>query len=130
MIANTATSATLSPVRFARMVEALVAQFATLVVGREWGFMVGEGFDVEAMVLRRNHLTLRLCPLDGAGDLLPAVRTVTVCPGVHRAYEVIGGNALVIGEARNLPAAISIALDSVTAPMRAAVQHDHDAFGV
>lgn len=130
MIATTAPAAILSPVRFARIVAALVAQFAGLVVGREWGFMVGEDFDMVAWVPRAGHLTLQLSPLDAEGDLLPAVRTVTVCPGVDRPWEVIGAGAVVIGETRGLDAAISLALDYVTAPARAGVQHDHDPFAV
>lgn len=123
-------AATITPARFARIVAALVAQFVTLVVGREWGFMVGEGFDIVAWVPRDGHLTMQLCPVAEDGDTGAAVRTVTVCPGLDRPWEVIGASAVVIGETRGLDAAFSLALDYVTAPMRAAQQGEPDPFAV
>lgn len=130
MIANTATTVRIAADKFARIRVALATQFAALVVGTEWLFMLVDGFDVEAMVLAEGTLTLRLLPVDEDGMTGLAVRTVTVAAGGSKSFEVIAGDGLVIGEAHGLHAAISIALDNLTLPVRAVVQHDHDVCGV
>jgi hypothetical protein len=117
-------TATLTAAKFGRIVRALARQFDGLTVGAEWLFMIADGIDVVAWVPRAGHLTLQLGEFDG-----PALRTVTVCPGVERTFDVIT-DAILIGETRGIEAALSIALDHLTAPLAANAQNTHDAFAV
>lgn len=112
--------------KFARIVTALATRFeAGHEAGVEWSFMVGEAYDVHAWAAGSDTLVLQL--FDVTHDVEGrAVRTVTVCPGEHRTYEVVAGNRLVIDETRGGEAAFSAALDYLTEPMRAAAQHEHD----
>jgi len=126
----TATAATIPAAKFARMRVALARQFDGLTVGTEWGFMATEDFDIVAWVPRAGHLTLQLCPVLPDAGTGAAVRTVTVCPGAYRTYDVVGACSTLLGEAWSLHAAVSIALDYVTAPARAQAQHVHDPFAV
>lgn len=131
MIATTATAtATLSPVRFARIVAALVASFAGLVLGREWGSMIDGDHDLVMRVPADGKLALTVHELDEAGDYGRAGRTAIVQRGGERAYEVVRPDGYVLGEARGLDAAVSIALGYVVAPLRAPQQHEADPCGV
>lgn len=125
-----ATAAAILPAdKFVRVVTALVRQFAGamgVAVDAEWGFAIGAGYDIVAWVPRADHLALSLCPVEDDDSTGAAVRMVTVCPGTYRAYEVIGAAGVVVGEAHGLDAAMCLALDYVTLPMRAPAQHDHD----
>jgi hypothetical protein len=129
MIATTA-AATLSPAKFVRVVAALVRQFAGLVVGAEWGFMLADGFDVEAWVPRAGHLSLRLCAVEEDGTTGPGLLTVTVCPGVDRPFEVVRGDGLIIAETRGLDAAFSVALDEFARLIGQRAQAAHDVCAV
>lgn len=134
MIADTTAAATRTDNarRFARMVVALAGRFALLMQGIEWTFMAPGGageWDIAAWCPRDGHLTLQLCPVLEDGDTGAALRTVTVCPGAYRTYDVVS-DGVIVGEAWRLHAAMSIALDHVTLPMRARQQQDHDTFAV
>jgi hypothetical protein len=59
-----------------------------------------------------------------------SLSAVTVCPGEFRAFEIIEGDGLVVGEARGAAAAFGIALDRLTAPIMGAHQHAHDSVSV
>jgi hypothetical protein len=118
MTQNTDTARTLPADKFARIVTALAKQLAGT-PGAEWLFMVTETADVDVWRPRVGTLVLQL---DG--------RTVTVTQGVERSFDVVAGDALLIGETRGAEAAFSIALDYVTAPQRAASQHEHDTVSV
>lgn len=120
----TAAPATITPAAFGRIVAALTRQFAGLTVGVEWLFMVAPGYEVVAWVPRAGHLTLQIRPFDGA-----VIRTVTVCPGADRPFDVVSGR-VVLGETRGVDAALSLALDHLVAPLLAAHQCEHDAFAV
>jgi len=97
-------------------------------VGTEWLFMIAPDFDVKVWAPREGHLTLQLV------DIAERVqRTVTVCPGEYKTFAVVTSDrdgVFTLGETHGAHAAFSEALDYLTAPLRAATQHDHDAFAV
>jgi len=129
MIATTATTTPYAPAKFARVVAALVRQFAGLVVGAEWVSGLALGWDVEMWAPKADHLSLALCPVEEDGSTGAAVRRATIVPGQYRAWEVVA-DGIVLGEFHGLDAAVSHALDHVAVPCWAPVQHDHDAFAV
>lgn len=122
---NTAPAATITADKFARVVDALSVQFVGLADGAEWPFIIAEGIEIRAWAPRLAHLVLEIAEFDG-----PVIRTVTVCPGVDREWEVIAGDNLMIAETHGTPAAFSAALDYLTEPFRAATQSQPDAFAV
>jgi len=118
-------TATLNAEKFARVVNALSVQLPTTTPGAEWVFMIAPGYDITAWVSRAGHLTLQLAEFDG-----PALRTATVCPGEFRAFDIVAGDREILGETHGAQAAFSIALDYLTAPLRAHVQGEPDPFAV
>lgn len=122
-------NATLTPAKFASIRIALATRFELgHEVGTEWLFMIAPDFDVKVWAPREGHLTLQLV------DIAERVqRTVTVCPGEYKAFAVVTSDrdgVYTIDETRRAHAAFSTALDHLTAPLRAATQHDHDTFAV
>jgi hypothetical protein len=128
VMTETAAPALIPADRFARIVVALASQLCGA-VGADWLFAVTGAADILVWRPVDGTLVLRLVA-DAADEHSPVLRTVTVTAGAERAFDVIAGDRLVIGETRGAEAAFSIALDYVTAPLRAERQHDHDAFAV
>jgi hypothetical protein len=126
MIATATATAAITPARFARIVAALVASYGPASHGREWSSMLDADHDLVVRVSPAGRFALTVHRLDERGDFGRALRTATVQIGYDRPYEVVTLDRLVLGETRGLDAAMSIALDYVTAPLRAAAQHDHD----
>lgn len=124
--------AALAPIRFERIVFALVSAFiARYEVGTEWSFAVSETHDVKVWVPRAGHLTLQI--VEWTRDFDAPLRTVTVAPGETKAFAIITtapDGVLILDETRGLPAAFSAALDYVTGPLRAVVQNEHDPVAV
>jgi len=118
-------TATIPADKFARVVNALSVQFPVTTHGAEWVFVIAPGYEIIAWVPRAAHLTLQLAEFDG-----PALRTATVCPGEFRAFDIVAGDREILGETHGAEAAFSIALDYLTAPLRAHVQGEPDPFAV
>lgn len=118
--------------KLGRVAAALADQFdrGLFVAGCESLSMLAIGWDLVTWVAREGVLVLQLCTVDEDGTTGPAVRTVTVCPGEFRTFDVIEGDGLVVGEARAAAAAFSIAVERLAAPAMVAHQYAHDAVAV
>lgn len=110
-------------VRFDKIVPALAHSLlsgaGTRSVGAEWLFMITGEIDGTARRVSARSLSLTV-----------EARTVTVQPGVYRAFEAVNADGVVVGEAHGVLAIWSIALDYVLLPIAARKIHEHDACAV
>lgn len=127
-----ATTTAPTAAKLARVANALADQHARglFTVGTESLSALTVDWDLVVWTARVGYLVLQLCPVNTDGTSGDAVQTVTVCPGEFRAFEIIEGDGLVVGEARGAAAAFGIALDRLAAPIMGAHQHAHDAVAV
>jgi hypothetical protein len=117
MITITATAPTAT--KLARVANALADQFVRglFTVGAESLSALALGLDLVTWSPRVGVVVLQLCLVNVDGTTGPVLRTVTVCPGQARAFDIIEGDGLLIGETRGVAAAFSIAIERLAEPV-------------
>lgn len=130
MITITATAP--AATKLARVANALADQSdrGLFTVGAESMFALASGLDVRVWHPRTGVTVLQLCQVHADDTIGPVLRTVTVCPGLHRELEVIEGDGLVVGETRGAAAAFAIAVERLAEPVMGQHQHAHDTVAV
>lgn len=100
--------------QFGRVVDNMVSG-RTLHVGTDVLFGLGPA-TINAWRPRAGVFVFEGVDLDDSMEGYRVVRTVGVCRGGTKTWEVIGDGQLGLGETRGLAAALGIALDYVSAP--------------